>query len=194
MKLSAQEFLADRGKRYAALGESALPAGVEPIARAVVGCLEKGGKILVFGNGGSAALAQHFSGELVGRFLGERRPLPAIALTTDTSTLTAIGNDFGFDQVFSRQIAGHGKPGDLALALTSSGNSPNLIAALDEAKKMGLVTCALSGKGGGPAAERAELAAIIPSDDTDFIQEAQKAIIHFICHRVEAAFTDGEKA
>lgn len=194
MKLSAQEFLADRGERYAALGGSALPSEVEPIARAVTSCLEKGGKILVFGNGGSAALAQHFSGELVGRFLSNRRSLPAIALTTDTSTLTAIGNDFGFEQIFSRQIEGLGKPGDLALALSSSGNSPNIIAALERAGELGLTACTLSGKGGGPAAERAELAAVIPSDDTDFIQEAQKAIIHFICHWVEAAFADGEGA
>ncbi len=188
MDLSAQEFLTDRAERFAAAAGSDLPAQVEKLTEAALACLRKGGKILVFGNGGSAALATHFSGELVGRFLGERRPLPAISLTGDASAMTAIANDYDYSEVFARQIEGHGTPGDLALGLTASGKSPNVVTALIRASAGGITAAVLSGHDGGPAAGAADIAAIVPSTDTDFIQEAHEAALHYICHRVDAAF------
>ncbi len=187
MDLSAREFLADRAKRFGAAAESVLPAQVEKLTEAVLACLQKGGKILVFGNGGSAALATHFSGELVGRFLRDRRPLPAISLTCDVSAMTAIANDYGYSEVFARQVEALGAPGDLALGLTTSGESPNVVTVLMRASAMGLMTAVLSGGAGGPAAEAADLAVIVPATDTDFIQETHEAALHYLCHRVDAA-------
>ncbi len=187
MDLSAREFLADRAQRFGAVAESVLPAQVEKLTEAVLACLQKGGKILVFGNGGSAALATHFSGELVGRFLRDRRPLPAISLTCDVSAMTAIANDYGYSEVFARQIEALGAPGDLALGLTTSGESPNVVTVLMRASAMGLMTAVLSGGTGGPAAEAADLAVIVPATDTDFIQETHEAALHYLCHRVDAA-------
>ncbi|MDP6365675.1 MAG: SIS domain-containing protein [Nitrospinota bacterium] len=191
MKLSADEFLADRAQKFEATSSSPFPAQVEAITAAVLRCLESGGKILVFGNGGSAALATHFSGELVGRFLGERRPLSAISLTTDTSALTAIGNDYNYLSIFSRQIEALGRTGDLALGLTTSGKSGSLVPAFKRARELGIDSAVLSGKTGGPAAEAADIAAIVPSEETDFIQEAQEAAIHYMCHKIDALFCEG---
>ena len=188
MDLSAQEFLADRAERFAAAAESDLPAQIEKLAEATLSCLLRGGKILVFGNGGSAALATHFSGELVGRFLRDRRPLPAISLISDASAMTAIANDYDYSEVFARQVEAQGAPGDMALGLTTSGKSPNVVTALMRASAAGITTAVLSGRDGGPAASAADLAVIVPSSDTDFIQEAHEAALHYICHRVDAAF------
>lgn len=187
MDLSAQEFMADRAERFAAAARSDLPAQVEKLAEAALSCLLKGGKILVFGNGGSAALATHFSGELVGRFLRDRRPLPAISLVSDASAMTAIANDYDYSEIFARQVECYGAPGDMALGLTSSGKSPNVVTALMRASATGITAAVLSGRDGGPAASAADLAVIVPSSDTDFIQEAHEAALHYICHRVDAA-------
>ena len=192
MESSARKFLFGRAERFDKLANSAFPQHVDSLADAAAKCLKGGGKSLAFGNGGSAALAQHLTGELVGRFLHNRPPLPAIPLTTDTSTLTAIGNDFSFDDIFARQIEAHGRKGDLALALTTSGNSQNVVLALRRARDLGLTGTVIAGRGGGLSAEVAEIAAIVGSDETDFIQEAHEAAIHYICHRIEAAVAKAE--
>ena len=191
MDLSAREFLADRARRFEAASAGEYPRQVDALASAALACLRGGGKILVFGNGGSASLAQHFAGELTGRFLKSRRPLPALSLTAETAALTSIANDFGYEQTFARQLEALGRPGDLALGLTTSGKSPNVLAALERARTMGVKTAVLTGRGGGPAAKTAEIAATVPSDDTDFIQEAHEAALHYLCHRLDAAFPEG---
>ena len=148
-------------------------------------CLESGGKLLFFGNGGSAADAQHLAAEFVGRFVKERRALPAIAFTTDSSILTAVGNDYGFDQVFSRQVEALGLPNDVAIGISTSGNSPNVLLALKEASKRGLKTIGLAGKDGGELARCVDLAIVVPASNTARIQECHIAIGHLFCELVE---------
>ena len=148
-------------------------------------CLEGGGKILVAGNGGSAADAQHFSTEFVGMYKIRRRALPAIALTTDTSILTATGNDYTFDDIFSRQIEALGNKGDVFYAFTTSGNSKNLMKAIEVAKVRGVITVALLGKGGGKTKGMTDHEIIVPSDNTPRIQELHKLIFHSIAEEVE---------
>lgn len=164
-------------------------AEVESAARMLVDTLRSGRKILLFGNGGSAADAQHMAAELVHRLAAERRALAAIALTTDTSVLTAIANDADFEQVFARQIEALGEPGDVALAFTTSGNSPNILAALTTARARGLRTLALLGKGGGRARALAELALVVDSDSTPRIQEVHITLAHILCDLIEQEFT-----
>jgi D-sedoheptulose 7-phosphate isomerase len=149
-------------------------------------CLQANGKLLFFGNGGSAADAQHLAAEFVGRFVLERRPLPAIALTTDSSLLTAIGNDYGFDQVFIRQIQALGCPNDIAVGISSSGNSPNVLLALKEARQRGLKTIGLSGKDGGAMAQSVDFPIVVRGSNTARIQECHIAIGHIFCELVEA--------
>lgn len=151
--------------------------------------LKAGRKILVCGNGGSAAEAQHFATELVGRFFQNRRSLPAIALNADGSLVTCIGNDYGYDQVFARQVAGLAQPGDVLMVLTSSGNSRNILAALDEAKKLNLDTLALLGRGGGEAKGRATCEIIIPGTSGAAAQECHLFLIHHFCERIDAEFS-----
>ena len=163
-----------------------------PIADAAAGILErlkKGGKLLVIGNGGSAADAQHIVAELVGRYRTEHKPLPAIALTTNTSSLTAMGNDYGFDEVFVRQIQALGASGDVLLALSTSGNSRNIIEAIRSAKNAGMFTIGLTGKAGGEMRRLVDLCICVPSDSTPRIQESHILIGHIICGIVEDAFT-----
>jgi D-sedoheptulose 7-phosphate isomerase len=150
--------------------------------------LRRGGKILVCGNGGSAADAQHFAAELSGRYLKERRGLAGLALTTDTSALTAIGNDYGFDQVFARQVEALGRPGDLLLGLSTSGNSPNILRAVDSAKALGLHTLGLLGRDGGQLASRVDEALVVPSTVTARIQEVHQMVYHFWCEALDAEF------
>jgi D-sedoheptulose 7-phosphate isomerase len=180
----------------ASLGESArvkrdlLESSSEAIAGAagmVIEALERDARVLLFGNGGSAADAQHFAAELAGRFGRERPALPAVALTTNTSELTAIGNDYGFEQVFARLIQAHGRPGDVAVAISTSGNSANVIAAVSEARACGMRTLGLIGSGGGQLAELVDVAVVVPSDSTPRIQESHIAICHAICELVEAS-------
>lgn len=146
---------------------------------------ERGGKVLVMGNGGSAADAQHFVAEIVGRFKMERRGLPAIALSTDTSILTAIGNDYGFDKVFRRQVEALAAPGDLVVGISTSGNSPNVLQALELARETGCSTVGLLGKDGGSIKGICDLALIVPSDDTPRVQEGHITIIHIVCDLLE---------
>src|SRR5215467_3998143 len=148
-------------------------------------CLQSGNKLLLFGNGGSAADAQHLAAEFVGRFAMERAGLPAIALTTDSSILTAVGNDYGFEQIFARQIQALGRPGDVAVAISTSGNSANVLEGVKEARKRNLKTIGLSGKDGGALAQQADVAITIPSTSTARIQECHIAIGHLFCELVE---------
>ena len=178
------------GLRAAAATHERLAAGpaveaVAATAAAIVTSLSAGGTVLVFGNGGSAADAQHVVAELVGRFVKNRRAWPAVALTTDTSILTAVGNDFGFDQVFARQIEALGRPGDVAVGITTSGDSPNVLRALEAARARGLVTVALTGKSGGAAGRLAEIHVNVPETVTARIQEAHTTMLHLVCALVD---------
>jgi len=146
---------------------------------------KEGGKVLIFGNGGSAADAQHLVAEFVNRFQVERPPLAALALTTDTSILTAVANDYDFQEVFAKQIRALGRPGDLAWGISTSGNSPNVVAGLAAARELGLYTLALSGRDGGPVAAQADLALIVPSRNTPRIQEVLITLGHVLCDLVD---------
>jgi D-sedoheptulose 7-phosphate isomerase len=154
--------------------------------------IRAGNCLLAFGNGGSAAQAQHLTAELVGRFEEERRPIPALALTTDPSILTAVGNDYGFEEVFARQIHALARPGDVALAISTSGNSPNVLRALDAAREKNLRTIGLTGRKGGKMRERVDLCLCVPSDSTPRIQEAHLVISHILCHMVETSLLSGQ--
>ncbi len=147
--------------------------------------MKAGHKILVFGNGGSAAQAQHFAAELVNRFLKERPALPAISLTTDTSALTSISNDISFDLVFSRQIEALGQTGDIALGLSTSGNSPNVIEAINAAKKKGMLTVVLTGRGGGKLSSLPDYLLDVPSESVPRIQEAHLFVLHLWAQMIE---------
>jgi D-sedoheptulose 7-phosphate isomerase len=158
---------------------------VAAVARVLAGTLQEGGKILLFGNGGSAADAQHLAAEFVNRFRIERPPLAALALTTDTSILTSIANDYDFLEVFAKQVRALGRPGDVALGLSTSGNSANVVKALEVARQLGLKTLALSGGEGGPVAAAAELAIVVPSGSTPRVQEVHITIGHVLCDLVD---------
>ena len=161
------------------------------VIEAVVAALADGRTIFFFGNGASAADSQHLAAEMVGRFTLERRALPAIALTTDTSILTSIGNDYGFERIFIRQLQGLGRPGDVAVGLSTSGNSPNVLLAMEAAREQGLVTVALTGQSGGKLAERVHFCLRVPSNDTARIQESHITIGHLICQGVDEALAAG---
>ncbi|RJR45385.1 MAG: SIS domain-containing protein [Deltaproteobacteria bacterium] len=154
-------------------------------ARMLADALRIGGKVFLFGNGGSAADAQHLAAEFVNRFQIERPPLAALALTTDTSILTAIGNDYDFREIFAKQIRALGRPGDVAWGLSTSGNSPNVVAGLKVARELGLSTLALSGREGGPVAEQGDIALVVSSADTPRIQEVHILIGHVLCDLVD---------
>ena len=154
-------------------------------ASLVAACLQSGGKILFCGNGGSAADAQHLAAEFVGRFILDRQALPAMALTTDSSILTAVGNDYGFEQVFSRQIQALGRPGDVAIGISTSGHSPNVIAAMREARKQGLKSIGLAGKDGGALAKCVDIPIVVASQKDARIQECHITIGHLICELAE---------
>jgi len=155
-------------------------------------CLQAGGKLLFFGNGGSAADAQHLAAEFVGRFVRERAGLSAIALTTDSSILTAVGNDYGFDQIFARQVQALGRPADVAIAISTSGNSPNIIEGVKAARKGYLKTIGLSGKDGGLLATQADVVITIASTSTARIQECHITIGHLLCELTEEAMARGK--
>jgi phosphoheptose isomerase len=159
-------------------------------AAAVTAAIRAGGKLLLFGNGGSAADAQHVAAEFVGRFQRERAAMAAIALTTDASVLTSIANDYAFDRVFARQIEALGRKGDVAFGITTSGASPNVVAALTAARALGLQTIALTGGDGGPAGRAAAIHVNVPSDDTARVQEVQRTLLHVICDLVERSAVD----
>lgn len=157
-------------------------------AQMMIHSLKQGHKLMICGNGGSAADAQHLAAEFVGRFIRERSPLPAIALTTDTSAMTAIGNDFGFETIFSRQVVGLGKKGDLLLAISTSGNSPNIINAIESARAIGCPTIALTGQSGGQMKGLVDLCLAVPSGETPRIQEMHILIGHILCDLVDRVF------
>jgi len=165
--------------------DAALLAAAQKIADVIVGALNAGNKLLIIGNGGSAADAQHIAAEIVGRYKQERPAYAAIALTTDTSALTAIGNDYGIEQIFARQVAGLGRPGDALLALSTSGRSPNILAALTTARERGLVTIGFTGSKGAALGALCDHLLIAPSDDTPVIQQIHLAVAHGVCDEIE---------
>lgn len=169
------------------LESAAYLSAVVKVADAMTKCLWSGNKILFFGNGGSAADAQHLAAELSGRFLKERKSLSGWALTTNTSVLTAIGNDYSFDEVFARQVQGIASPGDVAFALTTSGNSANVLRAVATARERKLVTVGLTGKTGGKLHGAVDHCICIPSDQTPRIQEAHILTGHILCELIEEA-------
>lgn len=174
-------------QNFAVLKEQVGP--VIDAALAIKMSIEAGGKIMFCGNGGSAADAQHFAAELMGRFLVDRAPMAALALTVDTSALTAIGNDYGFDQVFARQLRGLGQPGDVLFGISTSGNSANIVEAFTAAQEMRIRTIALTGGGGGKMALHADILINAPSLSTPRIQELHVAIGHMICELIEDALS-----
>ncbi|MDB6128273.1 MAG: phosphoheptose isomerase [Verrucomicrobia bacterium] len=169
-------------------GLSTIRPAIDHAGKLIIDTLKHDRKLLICGNGGSAAEAAHFSTELVGRYQKNRVSLPAVSLSSDGSLVTCIGNDFGFEHVFSRQIAGLAKPGDLVVVLTSSGNSANILAALHEAKKLGLNSIAFLGRGGGKATGLATCELVVPGDSGAAAQEAHLFLIHHFCELVDAAF------
>lgn len=185
---AAQERVREILEQSAAVQRALAGAAAPEIAAAaavLAGVFRAGGRLLLFGNGGSAADAQHIAGELTGRFRRERAALPAIALTTNSSDLTALGNDYGFEHVFARLVCAHGRAGDAALAISTSGQSPNVLEAVREARERGLRTIALTGRGGGKLAPAVDVAIVVPSDDTQRIQEAHIVVGHTLCELVE---------
>jgi D-sedoheptulose 7-phosphate isomerase len=166
-----------------------LDTGLQPLASAaetIASSLSQGGKLLIFGNGGSAADAQHMAAEFVNRYLLERPPLPAIALSTDTSVLTSIGNDYSFHDVFAKQVRALGRRGDVALGISTSGRSPNVVRALSEARNLEMRTIALVGQAGSEAAAQAEVVISVEAEDTPRIQEVHLVVEHVLCELVEA--------
>ncbi|HOD12416.1 MAG TPA: D-sedoheptulose 7-phosphate isomerase [Candidatus Omnitrophota bacterium] len=161
---------------------------IEHAAKAMIQSLEKGGKILLFGNGGSAADSQHVAAEFIGRFQRERRSLAAIALSTDTSIITALGNDYSFDIIFSRQIEGLGRSEDIAVGLSTSGNSKNVVEGIKAAKKIGMKTISLTGNDGGQVAKLTDISLIVPSRNTARVQEAHSCLAHILCELIEDYF------
>jgi D-sedoheptulose 7-phosphate isomerase len=182
----ANQSMGDLSAALAVL--ATLPAAVETLARIanrLTATLRSGGGLYFCGNGGSAADAQHIAAEFVGRFLLERRPLPAVALTTNTSILTAIGNDYDFVDAFSRQVHGFGQNGDVLIAISSSGKSRNILAAIEEARRRGMVSIALLGRDGGFTKGAADIELIVTGPNTARIQEAQKFLLHVLCELAE---------
>jgi D-sedoheptulose 7-phosphate isomerase len=161
-------------------------AVIADMASAMIEALRNDHRIYIAGNGGSAADAQHIAGELVGRFAMERKALPVVALTTDTSVLTAVANDYGFDEVFRRQVEAHVREGDVLLCISTSGDSPNVLRALEEAKKRGARVLALAGRDGGALARAAELCVTVPAQQTWRIQETHITIGHILCELIES--------
>ena len=172
-------------------GDAVMLATARRIVAAIVAALRAGSKLLIIGNGGSAADAQHIAAEIIGRYKQNRPGYAAIALTTDTSALTAITNDYGFEQVFARQVEGLGRPGDVLLALSTSGRSPNILAALRKARERGLVTVGFTGAKGEAMGESCDHLLIAPSDDTPVVQQIHLAVAHGICEEIEQAIMSG---
>lgn len=173
--------------------EKVLPEQVALGIFAMTDCLRAGGKVMACGNGGSAADAQHFAAELIGRFERERQELAAIALTTDTSILTAVGNDYSYDEIFSKQVRGLGKKGDILLGISTSGNSKNVVKAIEAAKKLGIKIIALTGNGGGKIAtllDADDIHLCAPSSRTARIQETHLVLLHSLCDGVDHLLLD----
>jgi len=191
---AAESLVRRRLTEGAALVESMLGADcvnqIAAVAELTLETMRKGGKVLLFGNGGSAADAVHVAAEFVGRYLVDRPPLPAIALAENLSSVTAIGNDYGYDQVFSRQVRALGAAGDVAFGLTTSGRSTNVVEGLRAAGEMGLATVAMTGADPGPVGAAAAYGIAIPSSDTPRVQEGQMLAAHIVCEWVEARLVE----
>ena len=192
----ALQLVTDRIKesadvKLAILEDRRLMTLVLEIAQACVRGLKSAGKIIFFGNGGSAADAQHLAAELTGRYLKERPALSALALTSNTSSLTAIGNDYGFEMVFARQIEAIGREGDVAIGISTSGNSNNVVLAMRTARKMKLITVGITGARGGQLREESDYCLCVPSEETPRIQEAHILLGHVLCEIIEEAFVCG---
>ena len=190
-KRASQHFLDSISVKQEA--EKVLPEHVARGVLAMVDCLKSGGKVMACGNGGSAADAQHFAAELIGRFEREREELAAIALTTDTSILTAVGNDYSYDDIFSKQVRGLGKKGDILLGISTSGNSKNVVKAIEAAKKMGIKIIAFTGNGGGKIAtllDKDDIHLCVPSVRTERIQETHLVLLHGLCDGVDHVLYD----
>ena len=188
---SDTELIAATLAEAATMHERVRKGNLQPVAdaaAAIIESLKRGGKLLLFGNGGSASDAQHMSAELVGRFQVDRAALSAIALTTDTSVLTSIGNDEGYERVFARQIEALGRKGDVALGISTSGLSPNVIYGLETAKARGLRTIALTGRDGGHVGKAADIHINVRSESTARVQEVHRTLIHVMCDLVERKF------
>lgn len=186
MKTDVELIRAELASVAASFGELACMADtIAEVARVCAESLKSGHRILFCGNGGSAADAQHLAAELVGRYKLERPAMNALALTVDTSILTAVGNDYGYDEVFRRQVEGLGRAGDVLFGLSTSGNSANVLLAMEQAKRMNMVTIALTGRGGGRMAAAADYALRVPSEATNHIQEMHIACGHLVCELVE---------
>jgi D-sedoheptulose 7-phosphate isomerase len=182
--LAADRLRASMAVKEALLAPEAL-AEIASAAGLIVSALREGGKLLIFGNGGSAADAQHIAGEFVGRFLAERRALPAMALSVNSSVLTALANDYSYDVVFARQIEALGEPGDVAFGISTSGTSANVVAGLKAAREGGLATLALTGRSGGSMREVADACVRVPADETPRIQEGHLVVAHILCEIAE---------
>ncbi|NLP61661.1 D-sedoheptulose 7-phosphate isomerase [Paraburkholderia sacchari] len=169
------------------LADESLQTTLAAAAAACIECMKRGGKILLAGNGGSAADAQHIAGEFVSRFAFDRPGLPAIALTTDTSILTAIGNDYGYEKLFERQVQAHGREGDIFIGYSTSGKSPNVLRALEEARRLGIKSIGMTGNRGGPMKELCDFVLEVPAADTPKIQEGHLVLGHILCGLVENA-------
>jgi len=183
-----QSFIAKQLQDHLALFqkmEAELTAPVAELAERLIETFKIGNKLLIMGNGGSAADAQHFAGEIVSRFRIERPGLPAIALSTDTSIITAIGNDYGFERIFSRQVEALAVPGDAVIGISTSGNSPNVQKALEVARQAGCTTIGLLGKDGGSIKAVCDIPLIISSNDTPRVQEGHITVIHILCDLIE---------
>jgi len=187
IKFEFEEHLKTSQATFESIGHS-----VEVAAKLCIDCLKNGNKILLFGNGGSAADAQHIAAELVGRYKTERKGLAAIALTTDTSALTAIGNDFGYDRVFDRQVEALANTGDVAIGISTGGSSANVASALKLAKDLDCKTIGFSGRGGGEMNELCDINIVVPAQDTARIQEMHIVIGHTICHLIDLAFSEAK--
>ncbi len=189
MQPALDDSAAFLARSIAAMQEFAADAAaletIDAIAAAIAAAMRAGGKLLIAGNGGSAGDAQHMAGEFLVRLVADRDPLPAIALTTDSSVLTAAGNDYGFDHVFARQVAGLGRRGDAFLAISTSGNSPNILAALAAARAAGLATLGLTGADGGRMAASCDVLLRVPSAVTAIIQQVHITVAHIVCAKVE---------
>jgi len=183
-----KSILASIETKIKLISDEVFLAELERIGSRIITALKLGRKVLIAGNGGSAADAQHFAAELAGKFIHKRKGLPAIALTTNSSVITAIGNDFGYEHVFSRQIEGLGQQGDIFVGISTSGNSQNLIRAMQSAKNIGISTVGLLGKDGGFMKNYCDLRLIVPSPNTQHIQEAHITIIHELCSLIDEAF------
>jgi len=188
-KATAQEYLCESAEVLTSLAQQPVE-GILEATEVLVTCLRKGGKILLFGNGGSACDAQHFAGEIVGRFLREREGFPAIALGADGSVMTALGNDYGFDEVFARQVQAFGQTGDVAVGISTSGNSPNVLKALKVARSRAMKTLALTGPRPNKAAEIADGCIAIETKMTPMVQQAHITVIHLLCLLVEQALCE----